>query len=42
MTHKKKPSNMTTKQIANKIFPPEVKKELERVAHEKDQPRKKK
>ncbi|MEZ4274834.1 MAG: hypothetical protein R3B95_06150 [Nitrospirales bacterium] len=42
MTPKKKPSDMTTKQIANKIFPPEVRKELERVAHEKDQPKKKK
>jgi hypothetical protein len=42
MTPKKKPSDMTTKEIAKKIFPPEVRKELERVAHEKDEKDKKK
>lgn len=42
MTPKKKPSEMTTKEIAKRIFPPEVRKELERVAHEKDKQGKKK
>ena len=42
MAPKKKPSDMTTKELAKKFFPPDVRKELERVAHEKEQPKKKK
>jgi hypothetical protein len=41
MAPKKKPSEMTTKDLAKKLFPPEVRKELERVAHEKEKPKKK-
>jgi len=42
MVPKKKPSDMTTKELVKKVFPPDVLKELKRVAHEKDNPKKKK
>jgi len=42
MAPKKTPSDMTTKELAKKLFPPDVRKELKRVAHEKDKPKKKK
>lgn len=38
---KKKYSEMTNKELAKKIFPKEVRDELKRVAHEKEQPKKK-
>ena len=38
---KKKFSEMTNEELAKKIFPKDVRKELKRVAHEKDQPKKK-
>ena len=34
--HKKEPKDMTTEELANKIFPKKVKDELKRIAHEKD------
>jgi len=39
---KKKYSEMTNEELAKKIFPKEVRQELKRVAHEKDQPKSKK
>jgi len=32
----KKPHDMTTEELAKKVFPKKVKEELERIAHEKD------
>ena len=41
MTPKKKGySQMTNTQLANRLFPKQARKELERVAHEKEQPKK--
>ena len=37
---KKRFSEMTTDEIAKKVFPKDVQKELKRVAHEKEQPKK--
>ena len=33
---KKKPHDMTTEELANKVFPKKVVEELKRIAHEKD------
>ncbi|GJL49282.1 MAG: hypothetical protein NPIRA01_05090 [Nitrospirales bacterium] len=41
MAHKKKVSEMTTDELAKRIFPKDAKKELQRVAHEKEQAKKK-
>jgi len=38
---KKKFSEMTNDELAKKIFPKDVRNELKRVAHEKEQPKKK-
>ena len=38
---KKQVSEMTNEELAKKIFPKKVRDELKRVAHEKDQPKKK-
>ena len=32
----KKPHDMTTEELAKKVFPKKVKEELEKLAHEKD------
>jgi len=37
MTNKqKRPQDMTTEELARKVFPKEVAKDLKRIAHEKD------
>ena len=33
---KKRPVDMTTEELAKKVFPKKVREELKRVAHEKD------
>lgn len=33
---KKRPVDMTTEELAKKVFPKKVREELERIAHEKD------
>ena len=35
---KKKPSEWTTEEAMKKLFPKKVREELQRVAHEKDEP----
>jgi hypothetical protein len=32
----KRPSNMTTEELAKKVFPKKVREELKKIAHEKD------
>ena len=33
---KKQPKDMTTEELAKKVFPKKVREELKRIAHEKD------
>jgi len=33
---KKKPHDMTTEELAKKVFPKKVREELKKIAHEKD------
>ena len=34
--NKKRPQDMTTEELAKKVFPKKVREELKRIAHEKD------
>lgn len=36
----KRPSEMTDKQLAEKLFGKDLKRELDKIAHEKEQPKK--
>jgi len=34
---KKRPADMTTEELAKKVFPKKVREELKKIAHEKDE-----
>ena len=37
MPKKKRPVDMTTEELAKKVFPKKVREELKKIAHEKDE-----